>query len=53
MLKRLGECLGYAPTGRRFEAIDEVSIYRFRDGRIVETWGTEDNLGRLEQLALR
>ena len=49
----LGEWLGYAPTGRRFEAIDEVSIYRFRDGRIVETWGFEDNLGRLEQLGLR
>jgi predicted ester cyclase len=49
----LGEWLGYAPTGRRFEAIDEVSIYRFRDGRIVETWGIEDNLGRLEQLGLR
>lgn len=45
--------LGYAPTGRRFEAIDEVGIYRFHDGRIVETWGLEDNLGRLEQLGLR
>jgi hypothetical protein len=49
----LGEWLGYAPTGRRFEAVDEVSIFRFRDGRIVETWGLEDNLGRLEQLGLR
>ena len=25
----LGEWLGYAPTGRRFEAVAEVSIYRF------------------------
>jgi predicted ester cyclase len=49
----LGEWLGYAPTGRRFEAVAEVSIYRFRDGRIVESWGLEDNLGRLEQLGLR
>ncbi len=49
----LGDWLGHPPTGRRFEAIDEVSIYRFRDGRIVETWGVEDNLGRLEQLGLR
>jgi predicted ester cyclase len=49
----LGVWLGYAPTGRRFEAIDEVSINRFRDGRIVESWGLEDNLGRLEQLGLR
>jgi hypothetical protein len=49
----LGEWLGHVPTGRRFEAVDEVSIYRFHDGRIVETWGLEDNLGRLEQLELR
>jgi aminoglycoside 6'-N-acetyltransferase len=49
----LGHWLGHAPTGRRFEAVDEVGIYRFRDGRIVETWGLEDNLGRLEQLELR
>ncbi|HEX5992493.1 MAG TPA: ester cyclase [Thermomicrobiales bacterium] len=48
----LREWLGHAPTGRRFEAIDEVSIYRFRDGRIVESWGLEDNLGRLKQLGL-
>jgi predicted ester cyclase len=48
----LGEWLGHAPTGRRFETIDEVSIYRFRDGRIVESWGLEDTLGRLEQLGL-
>jgi predicted ester cyclase len=48
-----GEWLGYPPTGRRFELVDEVSIYRFRDGRIVETWGIEDNLDRLEQLGLR
>jgi predicted ester cyclase len=49
----LGKWLGYASTGRRFEVVDEVSIYRFRDGRIVETWGLEDTLGRLEQLGLR
>jgi ketosteroid isomerase-like protein len=49
----LGEWLGYAPTGRRFEAVDEVTIYRLRDGRIVESWGLEDNLSRLRQLGLR
>jgi hypothetical protein len=49
----LGEWLGYPPTGRRFEAIDEVSIYCLRNGRIVEAWALEDNLGRLEQLGLR
>lgn len=49
----VGEWLGHSPTGRRFEAIDEVSVFRFRAGRIVESWGLEDNLTRLEQLGLR
>jgi predicted ester cyclase len=49
----LGEWLGHAPTGRRFEAVDEVSIYRLNDGKIIHSWGLEDNLGRLEQLGLR
>jgi predicted ester cyclase len=49
----LGEWLGHAPTGRRFEAINEVAIYRVRGGRIVESWGLEDNLSRLKQLGLR
>ncbi len=31
----LGEWLGHGPTGRRFEGIDEVYIFRIRDGRIV------------------
>ncbi len=48
-----GAWLGHAPTGRRFEQIDEAAIYRFRDGRIVESWGVEDTLRRLEQLGLR
>ena len=49
----LGEWRGHAPTGRRFEAVDEVSIFRFSGGRIVEVWALEDDLGRLEQLDLR
>jgi len=48
-----GAWLGYPPTGRRFEAVDEVSIFRLAGGRIVEAWGIEDNLGRLAQLGLR
>ncbi len=49
----LGAWLGHAPTGRRFEAVDEVSIYRIAAGRTVETWGIEDNLSRLKQLGLQ
>jgi predicted ester cyclase len=48
----LGEWLGQAPTGRRFERVDEVSIFWFRDGRIVHAWSLEDTLGRLQQLGL-
>ena len=48
----LGEWLGQAPTGRRFERVDEVAIFRFRDGKIVHGWSLEDTLGRLQQLGL-
>ncbi|HZA83568.1 MAG TPA: ester cyclase [Actinomycetes bacterium] len=48
----LGEWLGHAPTGRRFERVDEVSIFRFRDGRITQVWSLEDSLDRLRQLGL-
>jgi predicted ester cyclase len=48
----LGEWLGHAPTGRRFELIDEVSIFRFRNGRIIRVWSLEDTLERLKQLGL-
>jgi ketosteroid isomerase-like protein len=48
----LGEWLGHAPTGRRFERVDEVSIFRLRDGRIVHVWSLEDTLARLRQLGL-
>jgi ketosteroid isomerase-like protein len=48
----LGEWLGYAPTGRRFERVDEVSIFRLRDGRIVHAWSLEDTMSRLRQLGL-
>jgi predicted ester cyclase len=48
----LGAWLGHAPTGRHFERIDEVSIFRLRDGRIIQVWSLEDSLGRLQQLGL-
>jgi predicted ester cyclase len=47
-----GAWLGHAPTGRRFERVDEVSIFRLRDGRIIQVWSLEDSLGRLRQLGL-
>ena len=49
----LGEWLGHAPTGRRFERIDEVYFFQVTDGRIVRARGIEDTLRRLQQLGLR
>jgi SnoaL-like polyketide cyclase len=48
----LGTWLGHAPTGRRFERVDEVSIFRLHNGRIVQVWSLEDTLARLRQLGL-
>jgi steroid delta-isomerase-like uncharacterized protein len=45
----LGEWQGVAPTGKRvrFSGID---IYRIQDGRVVEYWCSEDELGLLRQV---
>jgi predicted ester cyclase len=48
----LGDWLGHAPTGRRFERVDEVGIFQVRDGRIAHAWSLEDSLSRLRQLGL-
>jgi predicted ester cyclase len=39
-------------TGRRFENVDEVYFFRFKDGRIADAWGLEDTLDRWRQLGL-
>ena len=48
----LGVWRGRPPTGRRFERVDEVYIFRVRDGRIGEGWGIEDTRSREWQLGL-
>ena len=48
----LGEWRGHAPTGRRFERIDEVYFFTVRDGRIARAWGLEDTEDRMRQLGL-
>ncbi len=48
----LGPWRGHAPTGRRFERIDEVYIFQFSGGSIARAWGLEDTLRRIEQLGL-
>ncbi|MDQ3646998.1 MAG: ester cyclase [Actinomycetota bacterium] len=45
-----GEFHGVAPTGKQIE-VRGVQIARFEDARIVERWGSTDELGILRQLA--
>ncbi|MGR6964821.1 ester cyclase [Geodermatophilus sp. URMC 61] len=47
-----GAWLGHPPTGRRFDAIDEVYLFHLHGGRIVEMWGLEGTTERLRQLGL-
>jgi predicted ester cyclase len=48
-----GEWQGRPPTGRRFEDIDEIYIFRVVDGKLAAaTAVVEDNLTRLRQLGL-
>jgi predicted ester cyclase len=47
-----GTWLGHPPTGRRFERIDEIGIFRLRDAKITYAWTLEDNLTRLQHLGL-
>ncbi|MFE4230106.1 ester cyclase [Arthrobacter sp. NPDC056886] len=46
-----GEFLGHAPTGRRF-TVRNVQVVGFRDGKVVDRWGSTDELGILTQLGL-
>jgi predicted ester cyclase len=48
-----GEWRGHPATGRRFEAIDEIYVFRVEDGRLAGALAVvEDNLTRLQQLGL-
>jgi predicted ester cyclase len=44
-----GTFLGMAPTGREVD-FEAFHFARFRNGRIVEWWGTADLLGALQQI---
>jgi steroid delta-isomerase-like uncharacterized protein len=44
-----GEFQGIAPTGRKIE-INGIQIGRFEDGKLVERWGSSDELGIIQQL---
>jgi steroid delta-isomerase-like uncharacterized protein len=46
-----GVLMGIAPTGKTMK-IRGVQISKFRDGKMVERWGSSDQLGMLEQLGV-
>jgi predicted ester cyclase len=48
-----GEWQGRPPSGRRFEDVDEVYIFRIEDGKLAGAIAVvEDNLTRMRQLGL-
>lgn len=46
-----GDFLGFPPTGKRVK-VRGVQISKFADGKLVERWGSSDQLGMLQQLGL-
>ncbi|HEX9496815.1 MAG TPA: ester cyclase [Mycobacterium sp.] len=47
----LGEYMGMEPTGKSI-AYDEIFIFRFANGRVVETWGVVDVFSQMRQLGV-
>jgi predicted ester cyclase len=48
----LGEWMGHPPTGRRFQDVEEICIFRVADGKLADAFGVEDNIRRMRQLGL-
>jgi predicted ester cyclase len=46
-----GPLMGIPPTGKRV-SIRGLQISKFRDGKMVERWGSSDQLGLLQQLGV-
>lgn len=46
-----GPLMGIAPTGKKIR-IRGLQISKFRDGKMVERWGSSDQLGMLQQLGV-
>jgi predicted ester cyclase len=46
-----GSFMGVAPTGRKMK-VRGVQISKFKDGKMVERWGSSDELGMLQQLGV-
>lgn len=46
-----GAFMGFAPTGKQIR-VRGMQISKFADGKMVERWGSSDQLGMLRQLGL-
>jgi steroid delta-isomerase-like uncharacterized protein len=46
-----GPLMGIPPTGKKIK-IRGVQISKFKDGKMVERWGSSDELGMLQQLGV-
>lgn len=46
-----GPFMGIAPTGRKIK-IRGMQISKFKDGKMVERWGSSDEWGMLQQLGV-
>ena len=46
-----GAFMGIPPTGKQM-TVSSIIIARFADGKIVEEWGLDDQVGMLQQLGL-
>jgi hypothetical protein len=42
--------MGIPPTGRHIAAITGITIHRFADGKLVESWASYDMMGFMQQL---
>jgi steroid delta-isomerase-like uncharacterized protein len=46
-----GEFRGIAPTGKELD-ITGIGIFRFSEGKVVESWDNFDQLGMMQQLSV-
>ncbi len=44
-----GSFMGMPPSGKRYE-IEEIHVFRIRDGKVVEHWHQFDQMGMMRQL---
>ena len=47
--RQVGDFMGMPPSGRSYE-IEEIHIFRLRDGQVVEHWHQMDAMGLMQQL---